>query len=111
MYAGDEPHHVYDVVTSVLTVNNVRPRSVQRAMEVYTMLSLVGVGVGAAIVPQSTRNWASQNTTFVTVPELQAATTRSVAVWRSGSPNPALPHFLDILAQTEDLAEAPSAMP
>jgi DNA-binding transcriptional LysR family regulator len=111
MYAGDEPHHVYDVVTSVLTVNNVRPRSVQRAMEVYTMLSLVGVGVGAAIVPQSTRNWASQNTTFVTVPELQAATTRSVAVWRSGSPNPALPHFLDILAQAEDLAEAPSAMP
>lgn len=101
MYSGDDPHHVHDIVTSVLTVHNVRPRYVQRAMEVYTMLSLVGVGVGAAIVPQSTGNWAGRGTEFVPVPELRSATTYAVAVWRKGSPNPALPHLLDILAQAE----------
>jgi DNA-binding transcriptional LysR family regulator len=102
MYSVDPPHHVHDVVTSVLTVHNVRPRYVQRAMEVYTMLSLVGVGVGAAIVPQSTRTWAAPETEFVKVPELESASTHAVAVWRSTSPNPALPHLLGILAQAEN---------
>jgi DNA-binding transcriptional LysR family regulator len=101
MYSGDDPHHVHDVVTSVLTVHNVRPRYVQRAMEVYMMLSLVGVGVGAAIVPQSTRNWAAPDTEFVRVPELESASTHAVAVWRNPSQNPALPHLLGILAQAE----------
>lgn len=101
MYSADDPHHVHDIVSAVLSVNNVRPVFVQRSMEVYTMLSLVGVGVGAAIVPQSTRNWASANTQYVDVPELRLATTRAVAVWRNPSPNPALPPLLDILAETE----------
>jgi DNA-binding transcriptional LysR family regulator len=108
MYSGDAPHHVHDVVTSVLIVNNVRPRYVQRAMEVYTMLSLVGVGVGAAIVPQSTANWSGRRTAFVEVPELRSVTTHAVAVWRQGSPNPALPHLLAVLAQAEDAAQADS---
>jgi DNA-binding transcriptional LysR family regulator len=99
MYAEDDPHHVHDVVTSVLTSNDVHPRYVQRAMEVYTMLSLVDAGVGAAIVPRSTLNWAGRNTRVVPVPELDGAYTHSVAVWRGEPMNPAVSQLLRVLEQ------------
>jgi DNA-binding transcriptional LysR family regulator len=97
MYAEDDPHHVHDVVTSVLTAHDVRPHYVQRAMEVYTILSLVDAGVGAAIVPRSTLNWAGDNTRVVPVPELAGANTHSVAVWRAESANPAAAQVLRVL--------------
>jgi DNA-binding transcriptional LysR family regulator len=100
MYAGDDPHHVHDVVVSALTANDVHPHTVQRTMEVYMMLSLVDAGVGAAIVPRSALNWAGRNTRVVETRELRGVLTHSFAVWRRDSTNPAIAQLLGTL---EDL--------
>lgn len=102
MYAEDDPHHVHDVVTSVLTAHDVHPRYTQRAMEVYTMLSLVDAGVGAAIVPLSTLNWAGRHTRVVSSPQLAGTHTHSVAVWREESRNPATTRVLRVLDELID---------
>lgn len=100
MYAGDDPHHVHDVVVSALTANDVHPHNVQRTMEVYMMLSLVDAGIGAAIVPRSALNWAGRNTRVVETRELRGVFIHSFAAWRRDSTNPAVARLLGAL---EDL--------
>jgi DNA-binding transcriptional LysR family regulator len=109
MYSPDGARYFYDHLAAIFSANNVSPVYVQRIAQVHTMLGLVEAGIGAALVPASTRDWASIGVRFVDIAELAKFPIVSRLVWRADAANPALHRLLETI---ETLAskfhEAPS---
>ncbi len=99
-YVRETPY-MGDVVAAALVRASVRPRIVQRVVAAYTMLTLVDVGIGAAIVARSTTNWAGPNTSFVEAPELADFKVEATASWRRDSTNPAALHLVELIQRSE----------
>jgi len=97
MYTAEGSRYFHDHLTGVFHAHSVAPVYVQQVTQVHTMIGLVDAGLGAALVPDSTRNWASDRVRFARVPELAAHPTTSNMVWRSDSGNPALRSLLAAL--------------
>jgi DNA-binding transcriptional LysR family regulator len=97
MYSPDGARYFHELVAMIFKLHNVHPRFVQRVTQVHTMLSLVDAGLGAALVPESGRSWASANTRFAEVPQIASFPTESTLVWRRESTNPALGRTLELL--------------
>jgi DNA-binding transcriptional LysR family regulator len=88
MYSSSGASYFADLVASVLV--NVRPRSAQRLTQVHSMLSLVGAGRGAAIVPESAGSFKIDGVVLRTIAEWQHPVVELRAVWRRDSSNAAL---------------------
>ena len=56
MYSPTENRYFHDLVTSVLRASEVLPNYVQYIHQIHTILGLVGVGRGIALVPESAQS-------------------------------------------------------
>lgn len=93
MYSAADASYFADLVASVLV--NVRPRSVQRVTQVHSMLSLVGSGRGAAIVPASASTFHIDGVTLRPLVDWERPVVELRAVWRRDSSNAALRRALN----------------
>ncbi len=73
-----------------------RPRIVQEAPEVTTVLALVKAGMGVSMIPESFGTNHFQGIRAHHLPEKAAAWTVAAA-WRKGDPNPLIQKFLALL--------------
>jgi DNA-binding transcriptional LysR family regulator len=84
-------HHVF----SLCVAAGFTPRVVQEALEMQTVLGLVGGDLGVTVVPASVRliNWPG--VVFKPIPS-PAPQTQLYMAYRSDDPSPVLPRFLEI---------------
>jgi DNA-binding transcriptional LysR family regulator len=93
MYAAAGASYFADLVASVLV--NVRPRSTQRLTQVHSMMSLVGAGRGAAIVPASASTFHINGVVLRPIADWERPVVELRAVWRRDSSNAALRRALE----------------
>jgi DNA-binding transcriptional LysR family regulator len=70
---------------------------VQALGQAHSILSLVSIGMGLAIVPRDASNASFDNVTFRPITIAHGATVDLHAAWRSDNRNPALPELLAAL--------------
>ncbi len=93
-----EARHLHSVIEPALAARSIRPLVVQRLMHAQAILSLVGAGLGLAIVPASARNACFDNVTFRPI-DLGPARAELHAIWSEDNPNPALAGFRELAAR------------
>lgn len=64
MHTPSDICYGYDGLDGLLSVNEVKPRSIQYFMRTVTILSMVNAGVGVALVPASAKNVRFTNVVF-----------------------------------------------
>ncbi|WP_411700410.1 LysR family transcriptional regulator [Conyzicola sp.] len=101
MYAASGASYFADLVASVLV--NVRPRSVQRLTQVHSMMSLVGAGRGAAIVPESAGTFRIDGVVLRPLVEWERPVVELRAVWRRDSSNAAMLRALESFGTLQPL--------
>lgn len=94
----DRSASFYDHVLGVCAAAGFTPRIVQEASELYTVLSLVGAGLGISLVPRSAALMRLPGVRFreLTLPE--AAWNIGLAWHRDASPAPLVRRFVEMVA-------------
>lgn len=98
LYAA-EARHLHGLIEPALEAHGIRPVVVQRLTHAQAILSLVGAGLGLAIVPTSARKACFDEVAFRPV-DLGEARAELHAGWSEDNANPALPAFRDLVART-----------
>lgn len=94
MYSPDEAQSFFDLLNGLFQRSGSVPDVVQHAGTPYSILALVGIGLGAALVPVSARLFPARNVRFLPISLPTHARIDFLATWRSLNDNPALPHFV-----------------
>ncbi len=98
MYSPTEARYFHELLLATFRDADVRPHFIQHLSQVHSILALVGIGWGLALVPESATTMRQQG--VVHRPLRPAGRTRPVEldfVWRKGSDSPALTALLDHL--------------
>jgi DNA-binding transcriptional LysR family regulator len=96
MYSQDSPI-LHGMLEQAFQAASVRPQVVQALGQAHSILSLVSIGLGLAIVPRDASNASFDNVTFRPITVAPGATVDLHAMWRSDNRNPALPAFIALL--------------
>lgn len=91
MYSPDEAQFFFDLLTSLFHRTKTAPDVVQHAGTPYSILSLVGIGLGAALVPASAQRFPAPDVRFLPVDLPEDATIDLLVAWRLLNDNAALP--------------------
>ena len=86
----------HDLVTAYFTTRRQRPRIVQEAIQMQTIISLVSAGLGVALVPASLRNLARAGVCYLDL-DTPAPVLETGLVWRRDDDTPTLRGFLRLL--------------
>lgn len=99
MWEPGEARYFYDLITGLCAAAGARPRPVQYLPQAHTMLALVAIGLGVAVVPEAARVLRFEG--VVLRPLLAQQGPQPMAelhlAWRRDATNPALPGFRDTL--------------
>lgn len=104
MYAPVEARYFHELVTSVLHAAAVVPVVTQYMTQVHSILALVNLGWGVALVPESAAGMRFDNVRYRPLAEA-GETVELDLVWRQDNENPALARLLHGL---DEQAESPS---
>ncbi|MCB8874097.1 LysR family transcriptional regulator [Acidisoma silvae] len=99
MYAADSNPYLHGRVSEVLSRAEVAPRIVQYVGQTHTMVSLVGVGLGLAIVPYSTQKLRAQDVVFRNFEEEPETQAELHTAWLSDNDNPAFRHLRRLILE------------
>lgn len=95
----------YDHALSICAASGFAPRVVQEASELFTVLSLVGAGLGVSLVPRSAALMRLPGVRFREVKLPEAAWNIAVAWHRDSGPMPLVQRFVGMVS----MARGPSA--
>jgi DNA-binding transcriptional LysR family regulator len=95
-YALYGSRYFHDLVVTLFTAANVRPRYVQQLGQIHSMLSLVRAGLGLALVPASAAALRYHDVLFRPIDLGQTPQVELFLVWRSGDENPLLPALIEV---------------
>lgn len=95
---SDESPYMQERVGRALDARGVRPDVVQRLSRAQAILSLVGIGMGVAIVPEETRLACFDNVVFRQIERQSHLDAEVHAIWKEGSKDTILARFLEHLA-------------
>ena len=100
MWSPVESRYFYDLITGLCTAEGVMPAHVQYVSQAHTILALVSVGLGVALVPEAARALHFEN---VMLRPIRSPRRRAVAelhlVWRRDNTNPAVPAFREAIVR------------
>lgn len=91
----------YDLIISRCNQAGLTPKVAQEAFTESTMLSLVAADIGVTFITESARRRKPDNVVLIDIEDLDATITL-MAIWRSGSKNPALKPFLDAIKRSRE---------
>lgn len=94
MYSPDEAQFFFDLLTSLFHRTKTAPDVVQHAGTPYSILALVGIGLGAALVPASAQRFPAPDVRFLSLDLPADATIDLLVAWRRLNNNPALSPFI-----------------
>lgn len=94
MYSPDEAQFFFDLLTSLFHRSKTTPNVVQHAGTPYSILALVGIGLGAALVPASAQLFPAPDVRFLPMDLPGDAAIDLLVAWRRANENPALPPVL-----------------
>lgn len=103
MYSPDSPQ-LHAMLNQAFYAAGVRPRVVQALSHAHTILSLVSVGMGLAIVPSDSRNASFDKVTFRPITIAPGATVDLYAAWRPENRNAALHPFLAVVERVSEVS-------
>jgi DNA-binding transcriptional LysR family regulator len=92
MYARKKAPEFHDFTLGLLSRGNCRPRIVQEAGEMYTLVSLVAAGLGVAVLPKSVERYRIPGVVFHGLPLRMPQSEIAVAIHRE-SPLPLAREF------------------
>ena len=96
MYESTDSRYFHDLLVTLLTQANVRPRFVQRIGQIHTMLSFVHAGLGVALVPAAAAALRYHNVRLRPIDPPRAAPVELFMVWRRETQNPLLNTLIDL---------------
>ena len=97
MYSPTENRYFHDLVTSVLRSSEVLPNYVQYIHQIHTILGLIGVGMGIALVPESAQTLKFEGVVLRPLRLSPKVYAELHLVWRRSNDNPALKRFRDLV--------------
>jgi DNA-binding transcriptional LysR family regulator len=98
LYPKDPRSPFGQQILSILRTAGAKPVVAYEAIEIYTALSLVGAGLGATLVGQSTTENNRSDVAFIPVSDIDVGT-NIVAITRAGEASKPVAAFLAILVQ------------
>ncbi|GGU94822.1 hypothetical protein GCM10010182_08800 [Actinomadura cremea] len=96
-YSPFEARYFHDLVVSVFREAGVRPACAQHAHQVHTVLALVQVGLGIALVPAAAARLGLAGVTLRPVRLPDPEPVELHLTWRAANDNPVLHAFLGLL--------------
>lgn len=96
MYDRDGALYLHDLVSEYLEGFN--PRLIQHVTNAHAILSMVGSGMGAAIVPLSAAGLHVSGVSFRPLDCERRYLAKTCGIWRGDVSNPALDRFLRVMA-------------
>jgi DNA-binding transcriptional LysR family regulator len=97
MWSPLEARYFYDLITGLCATALVVPRHVQFITQTHTMLALVGVGLGLALVPEAAQALHFERVVLRPIRCRPPAVAELHLVWRRDASNPALPAFREAI--------------
>lgn len=89
---------LYDAIVETCARAGFTPRIAQEAIQMQTIISLVSVGMGVALVPASLTNLGRAGVTYRPLKEKSPLVTTGLA-WKNSNSSPTLRAFLDLVGQ------------
>jgi DNA-binding transcriptional LysR family regulator len=96
-YSPTEGRYFYDLTSNLFRSAEVAPNFVQQVSEIHTILALVSVGMGLALVPQAARNLGVQGVVLRDLEPVPRTLAELHMVWRKGHVNPAFRVFCNLV--------------
>lgn len=99
MYSPIESRYFFELVSSVLRAASVRPTFVQYLSQIHSLLALVNLGWGLAIVPESASKMHFDSVVYRPLQLPTPADVELDLMWRPSNANPALHRLLAALVE------------
>jgi DNA-binding transcriptional LysR family regulator len=98
MFPRESAPGLHDAITGVCDRAGFAPRVGQEAIQMQTIISLVSVGMGVALVPASLTNLGRAGVIYRPLKEKSPLVTTGLA-WKNSNSSPTLRAFLDVVAR------------
>lgn len=99
------PHHMgasyHDLILDVCEQHGFKPRIVQEAVQMYTIVNLVAAGIGISIVPSSVCVFQRSGVVFRSFDE-DTPPVPLYAAWKTANRETVLAHFLQVVEEMAD---------
>lgn len=99
MYPPVESKYFYELLSGLFLASGVRPRYVQYLSQDHTILSLVGAGIGMALVPASARRLMFPGVGFRHIDLGRKLEAELHVAWRTDNQHPAHDRILNIISK------------
>jgi DNA-binding transcriptional LysR family regulator len=96
-YSPTEGRYFYDLTSSLFRSAEVTPNYVQHVSEIHTVLALVSVGMGVALVPEAARKLGVRGVALRDLRPVPRTLAELYMVWRRGQDNPAFRVFCNLV--------------
>lgn len=96
LFSKEYSNSYYELVMSIFKDHQFKPTVALKTVNALSIFSLVGQGLGVAIVPSSLRKGYHTNVDFLELSHIPQRTTLSI-LWNPRNTNPGIPLFLDVL--------------
>ncbi|MDR7303715.1 LysR substrate-binding domain-containing protein [Haloactinomyces albus] len=97
MYSPTEARYFHELLVSIFRGAGIVPRYRQHVSQIHTMLALVQVGLGVALVPAAAARLRLEGVSFRPVELPDPDPVELHLAWQRGNDNPALGAFLSLL--------------
>jgi DNA-binding transcriptional LysR family regulator len=107
MYSPHESRYFHDLVVTLFTRADTRPRYVQHLSQIHSILAMVCAGLGLAIVPEAAANLNFRGVELRPLQVSGPPPVETYLVWRRDDESPLLPPLIEI---ARGLASAPARL-
>lgn len=96
MYAPDAAKYFHDLLAGLFATAGAAPRHVQHVTQIHSILTLVGAGLGYALVPEAASRLHPEGVAFTPLEDIEPLVELHVA-WMKDVNNPTIDRFLRAL--------------